>query len=173
MFSEPLVALMVMLLLCFIGMLVMFLYVLRSLSSMSLAFREGLRRQENVMADLERQLMDMSFTLRHSLGRTVGDTGGEQDVLSPGNGDLRPLFERMDPTETFAGKNLERSAGAAGLFGASRVSNGGAYPSAAGLDPLEHDLSAPGSSRDVPESDARRARAGGRTSGGLELRLDR
>ena len=64
MFTDPLVSLMVMLMLCFVGTLVMFLFVIRALASHTAAMREQVARQMSVLGDLEHQLMDMSFVLR-------------------------------------------------------------------------------------------------------------
>ncbi len=68
MFQDPLTTVMAMLLLCFIGILVMFLFFIRSLSSQAGEMREAFRKQQLSLADIERQLMDMSFGLRKLQG---------------------------------------------------------------------------------------------------------
>ena len=68
MFQDPLTTVMAMLLLCFMGILVMFLFFIRSLSSQAAEMRESFRKQQLSLADIERQLMDMSFTLRKLQG---------------------------------------------------------------------------------------------------------
>lgn len=65
---------MTMLLLCFVGILVMFLFFIRTLSSRAAETREFFRKQQLTLADIERQLMDMSFTLRKIQGGE-GDAG--------------------------------------------------------------------------------------------------
>ena len=47
MFNDSLISLMIMLLLCFMGMLVMFLFVIRSLSVQTASLREGFARQQS------------------------------------------------------------------------------------------------------------------------------
>ncbi len=64
MFSDPLVALMLMVMLCFIGMLVMFLFVIRATTNHSQGLRESERRTSLALAEIERQLLDLSFALR-------------------------------------------------------------------------------------------------------------
>jgi hypothetical protein len=78
MFSDPLVAVMAMLILCFSGILVMFIFVIRSLVGQRDEMREAFRKQQMFMADLERQFMDMSFLLRNIQGRE------ETQVPGPG-----------------------------------------------------------------------------------------
>lgn len=57
------VALMLMLLLCFIGMLVMFLFVIRSNTVLSDSIKEATRQQRQTFNDIERQLLELSFTV--------------------------------------------------------------------------------------------------------------
>lgn len=64
MFSDPMVAVMAMLILCFAGMLVMFIFTMRSLSSHAEEMRESFRKQQMFLADIEKQFMDLSFALR-------------------------------------------------------------------------------------------------------------
>lgn len=73
MFQDPLTTVMAMLLLCFMGILVMFLFFIRSLSAQAAEMREAFRKQQLSLADIERQLMDMSFTQRKLQGGG-GDT---------------------------------------------------------------------------------------------------
>ena len=80
MFHDSMVALMVMLLLCFFGMLVMFLFVIRSHSVMTATLKEGHRQQQLALSDIERQLMDISFQFREGRGR--GATTPPEDLAS-------------------------------------------------------------------------------------------
>ena len=171
MFSDPLVALMVMLLLCFIGMLVMFLFVIRSLSTQNLLLREGFRRHENILADLEKQFLDMSFSLRQGTGKPAPESA--EQTAAPVEDDLRSLFEHVDPTDAFGQRQSERSTGSASLFSSTRPATADAYPSAAGLDPIEDDISRLSLGRDGGDSGIRNTRTGTRQPGGLDLRLDR
>ncbi len=64
MFSDSLMAMMFMQVLCFVGTLVMFLFIIRSLASQTAAIRDAQRKQQDALADVERQMMDMAFHLR-------------------------------------------------------------------------------------------------------------
>ena len=61
MFQDPFTTGMVMLLLCFMGILLMFLYFIRSLSSQAAEMRESFRKQQLSLADIERQLDGYKF----------------------------------------------------------------------------------------------------------------
>jgi hypothetical protein len=155
-FDDALVSLMVMLLLSFAGMLVMFLFVIRSQASQTAALREWFRQQQSALADVEQQLMNIHFTLRQLQLKKAGLPENRTDVSLP-SGDLRDLFapgpgQDAGLPETRIDPPPEREY---------------SYPSAAGLDPLGGDfLSLP-----QPSSGKR----GGRRSGSsdLNLKLDR
>lgn len=91
MFSDPLLAAMTMLLLFFVGVLVMFLFVIRSMSSFGEEMRESFRKQQMFLADLERQFMEMSFTLR----RMQGEDSSSETVGKEEPADI-PLLRRDD-----------------------------------------------------------------------------
>lgn len=125
MFADPVVASMTMLLLCFFGMIVMFVFLARTLSNQSGEMREAFRKQQIFLADLERQFMEMSFTLRKMQGeegaggQIAGDAtllgrkddllsmldaaaatkGGLGDDLLPPPAVSRPLAEEYDPAK--------------------------------------------------------------------------
>ncbi len=82
MFQDPLTTVMAMLLLCFMGILVMFLFFVRSLSSQAAEMRESFRKQQLSLADIERQLMDLSFALRKLQG---GDATPSEAAGTAGN----------------------------------------------------------------------------------------
>lgn len=98
MFQDPLTTVMAMLLLCFMGILVMFLFFVRSLSSQAAEMRESFRKQQLSLADIERQLMDLSFSLRKLQGgdgapseaNAVGTAG---NLTSMRQEDLMSLLE--------------------------------------------------------------------------------
>jgi|GEM_PF-2697662 len=91
MFHDSMVALMVMLLLCFLGMLVMFLFVLRSHSVMTTSMKEGQRQQQLAFSDIERQIMDLSFQLRESRGSSTAAPEDLSALLENiGNSSLMP-----------------------------------------------------------------------------------
>ncbi|MDR1946977.1 MAG: hypothetical protein LBQ51_07415 [Desulfovibrio sp.] len=84
MFSDPVAATMVMQILFFIGMVVMFFFLARAMSAQGEETREALRKQQMYLADLERQLMDMSFLLRRM-------QGGEENIPAADPGRLHEL----------------------------------------------------------------------------------
>lgn len=72
MFSDPATAVMAMIMLCFGGMIVMFVFIIRASAAHSDELREAFRKQQMVLADLERQVMEMSFALRRLTGADDG-----------------------------------------------------------------------------------------------------
>lgn len=72
MFSDPVTAVMAMIMLCFGGMIVMFVFIIRSGAAHSDELREAFRKQQMVLADLERQVMEMNFALRRLSGADEG-----------------------------------------------------------------------------------------------------
>jgi hypothetical protein len=151
------VSLMVMLLLSFAGMLVMFIFVIRSQSSHTAALREWSSRQQAALADVEQQLMNIHFTLRQMQLKKSGPPENKAKPLLP-SGDLKDLFSPLP------GEGSGKEAGLPETRVAPPPDRG--YPSAAGLDPVdprvEDFLSLPKSSS---------AKKGGR--GPLDLRLER
>ena len=98
MFQDPLTAVMAMLLLCFMGILVMFLFLIRSLASQAAEMREAFRKQQMSLADIERQLMDLSFALRKRQGGETGAEPGQAEqggdsLTSMGQADLMSLLK--------------------------------------------------------------------------------
>lgn len=153
MFNDSLISLMIMLLLCFMGMLVMFLFVIRSLSVQTAALREGFARQQSTLADLEQQIMDMNFALR----RMQRDSGA---LSAPEGHDVLAAAAAApaNPAQGASGMFPQQAAGSgpAGLSSSGDLrelftSPGDAppaaadpakdysYPSAAGFGPLEED----------------------------------
>lgn len=64
MFENSMVALMIMLLLCFVGMLVMFLFVIKSNTVLTNSVKELLKQQQLALGDIERHLLEISYKLR-------------------------------------------------------------------------------------------------------------
>jgi hypothetical protein len=99
MFQDPLTAVMAMLLLCFMGILVMFLFVVRWLSSRNDELRETFRKQQLSLADIERQLMDMSFALRKlqsgdsDAAASNAAMNGSDDTGEPRSSDLTSMTQ--------------------------------------------------------------------------------
>jgi hypothetical protein len=102
MFSDPLVAVMAMLILCFSGILVMFLFVIRSLVGQRAEMREAFRKQQMFLADLERQFMEMSFVLRNIQAKEEAKDSGSgkkpsfETSLSREDDDLMSMLESSD-----------------------------------------------------------------------------
>ena len=90
MFDNAMVSLMFMLMLCFVGMLVMFLFVIRSLTAHTAAVREYQRQQQTALADLERMVMDISFSLRQN--RVGQPLAAEQPLGAGANMDASDLM---------------------------------------------------------------------------------
>lgn len=82
MFSDPATAVMSMIMLCFGGMIVMFVFIIRANAAQSDELREAMRKQQMVLADLERQVMEMNFALR----RLSGAEGGQAASSARGSG---------------------------------------------------------------------------------------
>lgn len=87
MFSDPLTAAMTMQILCFFGMVVIFIFVMRSLSSLTEELRESFRKQQMFLSDMERQLMDLNFAVRRLQGedadsQPVAQAARSDDLLS-------------------------------------------------------------------------------------------
>ena len=105
MFSDPLVALMLMVMLCFIGMLVMFLFVIRATTNHSHGLRESERRVSLALSEIERQLLDLSYALRQR--ETGGKTGGSSSSDSiPGletDADLGALLANISSEDVAQG----------------------------------------------------------------------
>ncbi|MDR2605642.1 MAG: hypothetical protein LBC55_09915 [Desulfovibrio sp.] len=100
MFTDPLATTMAMQMLFFVGLVVVFFFLARAVSAQGEETREALRKQQMYLADLERQLMDMSFLLRRGQGGEeavpAAEPGRARDALSPAGqkGGLPPLPPR-------------------------------------------------------------------------------
>ncbi len=112
MFENSLISLMLMLLLCFAGMLVMFLFIIKSLSTQIAVLREGFRRQEAAFADMERQVMEITFALRQRHPRNAAES-------------------TESPARDFSGDVMDNYPSAAGLGPFHASSAGAAFASEA------------------------------------------
>ena len=112
MFQDPFTSVMAMLLLCFMGILVMFLFCIRLISLRATETHEFFRKQQVSLADIERQLMDMHFALRTLQGgdnETVsteaassGQGGGSASRSQEGAASLRESAgQRTGPSLRF------------------------------------------------------------------------
>lgn len=75
--ESSMIALMLMLFLCFIGMLVMFLFVIRSNTALSESIRDASKQQRQLFNDIERHLMELSFTVNKMEVKDVCDQFAE------------------------------------------------------------------------------------------------
>jgi len=64
MFSDPLVAVMTMLMLFFVGVAILFFSLVRMLAALREDIHESMRKQHMYLSDMEQQLMQISFALR-------------------------------------------------------------------------------------------------------------
>jgi len=95
MFSDPLIAVMTMLILFFAGMVLMFLHLLRVLGVQREEFREGMRKQQMFLSDVEQQLQQLGFSLR--TGQESGDSSRVPGAAPPRPGGDIPLLRQDDP----------------------------------------------------------------------------
>lgn len=101
MFQDPITALMAMLFLCFGGILLMFVFVIRSLAAQAESRKEDVRRQQLMLADIERQLMDMKGALRRHASAAEKEEQKEEH-FEPGEAysssdALLPILQGEDP----------------------------------------------------------------------------
>lgn len=136
MFEDPMISLRVMILLCFMGMLVMFLFVIRSLAAQTAALKDSFTRQQSAMADMEQQIMDMNFVVRQmSKGTSPAAGTAEQTGQSlniPAN--LDELFNTSESAKT------PEPPVTVAVPVSGKPEKDYFYPSAAGLDQPDEDL---------------------------------
>lgn len=115
MFQEPLTAVMAMLFLYFAGVLVMFVFVIRSLASQGDERREAFRKQQLMLGDLERHLIDMKVMLRRLLPEheDLADEGMAHDSSLSMLKQSDPLDSMLEAV-SLAGKRESDGAGEAG-----------------------------------------------------------
>ncbi len=94
MFEDSMVALMFMQFLSFAGILVMFLFIIRSLGAHTTALQEQNRQTQAALADLERQLMDATFQLK--LLTKPGTEKRPEAPFDGGTTDLRVLLDAVN-----------------------------------------------------------------------------
>ncbi|MDR2800005.1 MAG: hypothetical protein LBB52_01915 [Desulfovibrio sp.] len=90
MFADSFVATMAVQVLFFIGLLVMFFSLSRSISAQREEMREALRKQQLYLADIERQMMEINFVLRRLQGVEA------EPVKAAGQGDVIPGLKSRD-----------------------------------------------------------------------------
>jgi hypothetical protein len=146
-----------MLLLSFAGMLVMFIFVIRSQSSQTAVLREWFRQQKTILTDVEQQMMNIHFTLRQ-IQLKKGEAPENKTNVSLPPEDLRDLFSPLP------GGVQGRDAGPPPAEAGPERS----YPSAAGLDPVDPGLD---DFLSLPKPSSRKR--GGRGPLDLDLRLER
>lgn len=85
---------MVMIMLCFAGMLIMFLFVIRSLGTLSQSLKETERRQQAVLTDIENTVMEIHFSMQR-----FEDPPGHGDTSAipglEGKTDLNALMDTL------------------------------------------------------------------------------
>ncbi|MDL2207748.1 hypothetical protein LJB82_03390 [Desulfovibrio sp. OttesenSCG-928-M16] len=141
MFSDPLTAAMTMQLLCFFGMVVIFVFVMRSLSSLGAEMREAFRKQQMFLSDLERQIQDLNFAVKRLQGEEIE---GQGIPAVPENDDLLSLLE-----------NAARNASSLPLDGREQSLAGDEYDPAKDPNLFEDAYTAGSSSRRLAGRDRR------------------
>lgn len=116
MFSNPLVALMVMLMLCFAGMLIMFLFVIRFLNTLAQTVREQNRRQQALLTDIENTVMEMNFSLQRLLEKPRGKGNSNSLSQQDAEVDLTELMETLSARKDETSKNGNSIASNEGQF---------------------------------------------------------
>lgn len=84
MFANSMIALMFMVVLFFVGMLAMFLFLIRAITDNAEAVRDYHRQQQEMFLDLERSVREISFAMRQDRSRQAnGDEilGGDASSL--------------------------------------------------------------------------------------------
>lgn len=112
MFADPVSNLMLIILLFFAGLLVMFIFILRSLE-MSAQNHEETRRQLSIsLSDLERKVAELAFAMRD---KGLIDPENMPDSLSGGRqasgqdlDDLTSLFDKFSVSEADGNPDSER-----------------------------------------------------------------
>lgn len=174
MFSDPVTAVMTMLMLCFGGMIIMFVFFVRSGAAYSEELREALRKQQMVLADLERQIMEMNFALRRlsgaedsrtaSVTRPSSSAAGADAVRS--DGDLASMLAAAAKS----GKKLELGNEPAPSPSAARFA-AAEYDPASDPDLFENFLGVQ-EDRAQRETKERPGMAGGGARAPLSIKLD-
>ncbi|MDR1490592.1 MAG: hypothetical protein LBS65_08975 [Desulfovibrio sp.] len=90
MFADSFVATMAVQVLFFVGLLVMFFSLSRSISAQREEMREALRKQQLYLADIERQMMEINFVLRRLQGVET------ESAKAAGQGDGIPGLKSRD-----------------------------------------------------------------------------
>ncbi len=109
MFNDPMISLMFMLLLCFLGMLVMFLYVVRALGAQNAFLREGLARQQKSLDDHERHLMELVFLMRGKAAAPTGKNGAGESAPRPARAAESPA-PRGEPSADISASGFRQGA---------------------------------------------------------------
>ncbi len=111
MFSDPLVAVMAMLLLFFAGMVLIFTFFARSLSSLREELRESMRKQQMFLSDVEQQFMRIEYSLRLLL---EGGEAGKAPFVSKAADDI-PLLRQEDPLLSMLENTARKGASLSGF----------------------------------------------------------
>ena len=111
MFSDPLVAVMAMLLLFFAGMVLMFAFFTRSLTALREDLRESMRKQQMFLSDVEQQFMRIEYRLR--VLPEGGDAGKSPSALQ--KPDDISLLRQEDPLLSMLENTARKAASAPGF----------------------------------------------------------
>lgn len=107
MFDDPFSTLMAMFFLCFIGMLIMFLFVIKSLSDVSASLRDVVRKQSLGFAELEQHLMEISFAKRGEIPQNnvpLATASDAPEVMT--DSDLSALLTSISDSRMAASESL-------------------------------------------------------------------
>ena len=111
MFSDPLVAVMAMLILFFVGVAILFFSLARTLAALREDIRESMRKQHMYLSDMEQQLMQINFSLR-TLQEGGGAAQASHGQKHPGE---NPLLRQEDPLLSMLEATARKNAAAPGF----------------------------------------------------------
>lgn len=107
MFDDPSVSVLAMIFLCFIGMVIMFICIVRAQAAQLAYLKETQQQQLAMLADVEKHIMDLSFSLRtyqasEASSPTPKDSSGIPPVTSDAElssllADLSQARQRTSP----------------------------------------------------------------------------
>jgi len=111
MFSDPLVAVMTMLMLFFAGVAILFFSLARTLAALREDIHESMRKQHMYLSDMEQQLMQISFALRalQEGGAAAGASSGQKFTGE------NPVLRQDDPLRSMLEATARKNAATPGF----------------------------------------------------------
>jgi len=111
MFSDPLVAVMTMLMLFFAGVAILFFSLARTLAALREDIHDSMRKQHMYLSDMEQQLMQISFALR---ALQEGGSAGKALQVQKNPGE-NPILRQEDPLLSMLEATVRKNAATPGF----------------------------------------------------------